>query len=123
MLMGQQKSDLRSIVLVLCLLAAVLPVTAGAGPLPSRADEAPPAADAERARVAAVLARQEVAAALAARGLATQDVERRLAELSPEDLRALARNVDQVQAAGEVPQYIWILLGIFLAVSILVMVF
>jgi hypothetical protein len=70
-----------------------------------------------------VLARQEVAQALAAQGIAREDVERRLAELTPEDLRSLARNVDQVQAAGNVPNYIWILLGIFLAVSILLAVF
>ena len=69
-----------------------------------------------------MLARQEVAQALAAHGIGREDVERRLAQLSPEDLRSVARNVDQVQAAGTVPNYIWILLGIFLAVSILAVV-
>ena len=119
------KSAPRSIVVLLSLLALGLPAVAGAGAIPSRAQEAPSASDsaADRARIEAVLARQEVAQALAAQGIAREDVERRLAELTPEDLRSLARNVDQVQAAGNVPNYIWVLLGIFLAVSILLAVF
>ena len=64
-----------------------------------------------------------MAQALAAHGLRPEEIEGRLAELSPEDLRSLAANVEQVQAAGNVPNYIWILLGIFLAVSILAAVF
>jgi len=108
-------------VLAALLLPAFFPTPARAGSLPSRSQErsASDAAAADRARIEGVLARQEVAVALAAHGLAPEDVERRLADLSPEDLRTLALNVDQVQAAGNVPNYIWILLGIFLAVSIL----
>ena len=78
---------------------------------------------ADLARVSDVVARDEVARALAARGLTPQEVEQRLGRLSDQDLRRLAANLDQVQAAGNVPEYIWILLGIFLAVSILVMIF
>jgi uncharacterized protein YidB (DUF937 family) len=78
---------------------------------------------AELDKVREALAQEEVAQALAAHGLTRDEVERRLAELSPEELRALAANVDQVQAAGSVPNYIWILLAIFLAVSILAVVF
>jgi hypothetical protein len=51
------------------------------------------------------------------------EIQQRLTRLSDEDLHRLATNLDQVQAAGNVPQYIWILLAIFLAVSILVMIF
>ena len=94
-----------------------------AGVIPSKAESGATTADSDRARLQAVLARTEVAQALAAHGLVAKEVEGRLAELSPEDLRALAANVDQLQAAGTVPNYIWILLGIFLAVSILVAVF
>ena len=123
--MENVKSASRSIVVLLSLVALGLPAVAGAGALPSRAQEAPSASDpaADRARIEAVLARQEIAQALTAQGIAQEDVERRLAELSPEDLRSLARNVDQVQAAGNVPNYIWILLGILLAVTILATVF
>ena len=70
-----------------------------------------------------LVARDEVAQALAAHGLTPQEVEQRLGRLSDEDLSRLAANLDQVQAAGSVPEYIWILLAIFLAVSILLMIF
>lgn len=105
-------------------LVLTLPAGAGAEVLPSKAEAAPESGGrSDLARVQSVLARQEVALALAAHGLRQEEVEQRLAELSPEDLRSLAANVDQVQAAGSVPNYIWVLLGIFLAVSILVAVF
>ena len=70
-----------------------------------------------------LVARDEVAQALAAHGLTPQEVGQRLGRLSDEDLSRLAANLDQVQAAGSVPEYIWILLAIFLAVSILLMIF
>lgn len=107
------------------LLAVASPRPAWAGAIPSKAAEDKPASapDASLAKVRDVLARNEVAKALAAHGLSQTEVERRLVELSPEDLRPLAANVDQVQAAGSVPNYIWILLGILLAVSILAAVF
>lgn len=77
---------------------------------------------ADLARVGDALAREEVARALAAHGLGTAEVEQRLGRLSDADLQRLAANVDQVRAAGQVPNYIWVLLGIFLAVSIIVMI-
>ena len=108
----------------LFLIVLALPSGSAAEVLPSKAEAAPESdRGSELARVQSVLARQEVARALAAHGLRPEEVERRLGELSPEDLRCLAANVDQVQAAGSVPNYIWVLLGIFLAVSILVAVF
>jgi hypothetical protein len=105
----------------LCLLAAL---PAHAGRMASRSDET--AGDA-RARsledARALLAREDVARALADHGLSASEVDQRLDQLSDEDLATLASNLDQVQAAGAVPNYIWILLGIFLAVSILVLIF
>ncbi len=78
----------------------------------------------DHARVSDAVARDEVAGALAAQGLTAEGVEERLVRLSDEDLRRLAANLDQVQAAGtQVPDYIWILLGIFLAVTILAVIF
>ena len=111
------------LVLAVLVLGLALPVVATAGVIPSKAEPESPQAASDLARVQTVLARQEVAQALVAHGLRPAEVDQRLAELSPEDLRSLAAHVDQVQAAGEVPKYIWILLGIFLAVSIIVMVF
>jgi hypothetical protein len=104
-------------------ILVVLPVAAAAGPIPSKTESASPDAASDLARVQTVLARQEVAQALVAHGLRPDEVDQRLAQLSPEDLRSLAAHVDQVQAAGNVPNYIWILLGIFLAVSIIIAVF
>ena len=106
------------------LLLLALPTWAPAEPLPSRAEAGPERGpETDRALVQAALARQEVAQALAAQGLNPKEIEGRLAELSPEDLRSLAANVEQVQAAGNVPNYIWILLGILIAVTILATVF
>lgn len=73
-------------------------------------------------RVTDAVGRDEVRQALAALGLQPSEVDARLAQLSDEDLSRLAANLDQVQAAGAVPQYIWILLAVFLAVSIIIMI-
>jgi len=103
------------------LLGWALP--AAAERIASRAESPAAGRAADLARVSDVVARDEVAQALAAHGLTAEEVENRLVRLSDEDLRRLAANLDQVQAAGNVPNYIWILLGIFLAVSILAMIF
>ena len=117
---------LRSIVLT---GAAFLVLAGGArswaGVIASKAEDrsaaSTRAADIERVRE--VFDRQEVAAALQVHGLTPAQTQERLALLSDEDLRSLADDVAVVQAAGDVPKYIWILLAIFLAVSILVAIF
>jgi hypothetical protein len=109
----------RAALAILVLLGVALPSLAG--PIPSKASL--DAQRADRASIETVLAREEVARALAAHGLSPQDVEQRLAQLSPEEMSALAANLDQVQAAGAVPNYIWILLAILMAVTILATVF
>lgn len=108
--------------LLACLWIAA---SAIAAPIPSKAS-APAAGDpsqAERAAIEASLARREVADALAAHGLSREEVELRVAQLSPQDLSALASHLDQIQAAGAVPNYIWILLAILIGVTILATVF
>jgi ParB-like chromosome segregation protein Spo0J len=108
---------------VLGLVVAAVPCLAA--PIPSRAAD-PPALDtsgSDRAAIEGFLGREDVARALAARGLTPQEAESRLARLSPEDVSALAANLDQIQAAGEVPKYIWILLAILMGVTILATVF
>jgi hypothetical protein len=117
--MKRRRQRLAAALAAVCLSS---PVTTWAAAIPSKGEEAPTRA-ADLARIQDVLARQEVARALADRGLPADEVQQRLARLSAEDLRSLAANVDEIQAAGEVPHYIWILLGVFLAVSILVMIF
>jgi hypothetical protein len=107
-------------VALLLLLGSTAP--AAAERIASRTDPAAEARSADLARVSDALAEAGVARALAAQGLSASEVEDRLGRLSDEDVRRLAANVEQVRAAGQVPNYIWILLGIFLAVSIIVMI-
>jgi len=105
----------------LLLVASLLcPVVAQAGRLPSRPEDGAVAArQADLTAVQAIAARAEVRAALAAQGLSPAETDRRLAQLSAEDLRALAAHANQIQAAGSVPNYIWILLAILIAVTII----
>ena len=103
----------RTVVALLALVCVAAPSMGG--PIPSKA--------ADLATVESFLARQEVAQALAANGLSGHEVEQRLARLSAEDLAALAANLDQIQSAGQVPNYIWILLAILIGVTILATVF
>ena len=93
--------------------------------IPSKAADPAPIASSgtDLAQVKAFMARDEVAKALASRGLSPDQVSARLQQLSPQDLHVLAANVSQIQAAGSVPNYIWILLAVFLAVSILAIIF
>jgi uncharacterized protein with beta-barrel porin domain len=110
----------RVIALLLVVAGLLPPVDAGAGRLPSRADDAAAASrQADLAKVQDLVAQSVVREALAAQGLSPAEAQRRLAQLSAEDLRSLAAQTDQIQAAGRVPQYIWILLAILIAVTIL----
>jgi hypothetical protein len=104
-------------------LFLVPPPPASAEPIGSKAEDAAVSRQADLALVRQALERGEVARALAAQGLAAGAIDERLNRLSDEDVRRLAANVAQVQAAGSVPEYIWILLAVFLAVSILAMIF
>jgi hypothetical protein len=105
--------------------------SAFASPIPSKAtapasaiaQDSPDASRADRAAIQASLDRREVADALAAHGLSRHEVELRVAQLSPQDLSALAAHLNQIQAAGNVPNYIWILLAILIGVTIVATVF
>jgi hypothetical protein len=92
-----------------------------AAPIPSRAADPPTlaASEPDRATIETFLAREDVARALAAHGLTSEEVDARLARLSATDVSALAANLQQIQAAGEVPHYIWVLLAILIGVTIL----
>jgi hypothetical protein len=105
--------------LILLALVSVAAPSMG-GPIPSKAADS---RESDLATIESFLARDEVAQALAAQGLSADEVEQRLARLSAEDLSALAANVDQIQSAGAVPNYIWILLAILMGVMILATIF
>jgi hypothetical protein len=96
---------------------------ASAERIASRDESAAAAHPAELAQVRAALSHPEVAKALEAQGLSPTEIEQRLAKLSSEDLQRLSANLDQIQAAGNVPNYVWILLAAFLAVSTLAIIF
>ncbi|MDX1384886.1 MAG: PA2779 family protein [Thermoanaerobaculia bacterium] len=102
------------LVLVLCLQAP-----AWAGPIPSRSVPLEPATAADVATVREFLSHPEVTRALERAGVASEDWEDRLAGLSAEDLAHFADNVEQLQAAGDVPTYIWLLLAALIVVTIL----
>ena len=106
------------------LTAIVLqPAAVSAERIASRGEEAGALRPASAGQAWEVLAQAEVAKALAAQGLPAGEIERRLAQLSAEDLQRLAANLEQIQAAGSVPNYVWILLAAFLAVSTLAIIF
>jgi hypothetical protein len=121
--MAQQGIRLWAAILI-ALLSLAQPGLSLAGPIPSKTD--PPGMSARQADLAQLrdaLARSEVGKALSSRGLPLPEVERRLAQLSDEDLRLLASNLNQIQAAGDVPHYIWVLLAVAIVVWILVTLF
>ena len=120
--------------LVLLIVMLIIPA-AQAAPVPSRSDadtrvEVKLGSLDEGARAASVedvtaelFANDEIARVLEEQGLSSDEVQTRLAQLSPQDLQYLSSNLDQVQAAGTVPDYIWILLAILLGLLILGAIF
>jgi ParB-like chromosome segregation protein Spo0J len=115
---------LRRLVAVLLTALVLLPaLPASAERIASRGDDTDASRPAELAHVREALANAEVAKALAAQGLSAGEIEQRLTRLSAEDLQRLAANLDQIQTAGKVPEYVWILLAVFLAVSTLAIIF
>lgn len=115
---------LRRLLTALLIALVLLPaMPAFAERIASRGEDEGTSRPAAVAQVREVLAQAEVAKALAAQGLSPGEVEQRLARLSAEDLQRLAGNLEQVQAAGSVPEYVWIILAVFLAVSTLAIIF
>jgi hypothetical protein len=104
-----------------CLLGSTLP--ANADRMPSRAATADGERARDLARASDLVAREQVARALSARGLSAAEAEARLARLSDADLHRLAGNLSELQAAGNVPNYVWIALAAFLIVSTLALIF
>jgi hypothetical protein len=107
-------------VLALVLIAAV---PAFAGPVPSKTatNQSIDSRDADLALVRSVAANEQVANALRANGFTQEQVNQRLAQLSPQDLHQLAQNVNQLQAAGLTKQeWIWIGVGAIAALILVI---
>lgn len=113
----------RSALVVVLLMVPFLAVPSFAAPVPSKtaANQSLATRDADLALVRDVAANQQVAEVLAARGFTQQQVNQKLAQLSPQDLHQLAQNLNQLQAAGLTQQeWIWIGIGALAALILIV---
>ena len=103
-------------------LAVAYTPQAQAFPTPSKTavDQALAERERDLAALDAVLDQEEVMGVLADHGFTREEANQRLAQLSPEELSALAAQADQLQAAGQrVPNYIWVLIAVLIIVVIL----
>ena len=108
---------------VLVLMVALVAIPALAAPVPSKtaANQTLASRDADLALVRNVASNDEVAKVLADRGFSQEQVNQKLAQLSPQDLHQLAQNLDQLQAAGLTKQeWIWIGIGALAALILIV---
>ena len=113
----------RFIFSVLILLTIFAAVPGFAGPVPSKtaANQSLDQRAADIAVVRDVLSHDEVARALEARGFTREQVDQKLAQLSPQDLHQLAQNLNQLQAAGLTQQeWIWIGIGALAALILVI---
>jgi TolA-binding protein len=109
--------------LVLLFVFAFAAIPALAGPMPSKtaANQSIDSRDADIALIRDVAANAQVSQALAARGFTQEEVNQRLAQLSSQDVRQLAQNLDQLQAAGLTKQeWIWIGIGALAALILVI---
>jgi hypothetical protein len=106
---------------VLVLAFAAIPAFAGQVPSKTAADQSIDQRAADLALVRDVAANEQVAKVLTDRGFTKEQVDQRLAQLSPQDLHQLAQNMDQVQAAGFTRQeWIWIGIGALAALILVI---
>lgn len=113
------------LMMVVALLAGIAaPVAAMQTPSKTTPDQSLADRQAELANIQAVVAQPEITAALAQHGFTDDQVQQRLAQLSPDEIHALSSQLDQLQAAGSsVPKYIWILIAVLLGLLILGAIF
>jgi predicted PurR-regulated permease PerM len=112
-----------SSVVFVVVLALMVAVPSFAAPMPSKtaANQSLDSRAADLALVRDIAANEQVANALAARGFTQEQVNQRLAQLSPQDLHQLAQNLDQLQAAGLTRQeWIWVGLGALAALILVI---
>ena len=111
----------RLIVLALVVSLAAIPVFAGPVPSKTAANQSIETRTADLALVRDVAANEQVANALRANGFTQDEVNQRLAQMSPQDLHQLAQNLDQLQAAGLTKQeWIWIGVGAIAALILVI---
>jgi len=109
------------LLVVILLTFAAIPAFAGTVPSKTAANQSLEARDADLTVVRSVAANEQVAAVLTANGFTQQQVEQRLAQMSPQDLHQLAQNLEQLQPAGLTKQeWIWIGIGALAALILVV---
>ena len=110
-----------SVVFILLIAVAAMPAFAGVVPSKTAVNQSLAQRDADLALVRGVVGHDEVAAVLAQHGLSPQQVNDKVAQLSPQDLHQLAQNLDQLQAAGLTKQErLWVGLGALAALILIV---
>lgn len=112
----------RSMPFIFILLIAVTAMPAFAGVVPSKTavNQSLAQREADLALVRDVVANEQVAAGLAQHGLTQQQVNDKVAQLSPQDLHQLAQNLNQLQAAGLTKQeWAWIAIA---AIAVIVLI-
>ena len=105
------------------LLLTLVAMPALAGPVPSKtaANQSLESRDADLAVVRSVAANEQVSAVLSAHGFTREQIDQRLAQMSPQDLHQLAQNLEQLQPAGLTRQeWIWIGIGALAALILVI---
>ena len=105
------------------LLAVAIAVPSFAAPMPSKtaANQSLDSRAADIALVRDVTANEQVARVLTEHGFTQDQVNSKIAQLSPQDLHQLAQNLDQLQAAGLTRQeWIWVGLGALAALILVI---
>lgn len=112
-----------SVIVVVVALFIALPSFAAPMPSKTAANQSLESRQADLAVVRDVVANEQVAQVLTARGFTPDEVNARVAQLSPQDLHQLAQNLDQLQAAGLTKQeWTWIVLGALAAILIVLVI-
>ncbi len=112
-----------SLLFVVAVLIVVTAIPAIAAPVPSKtaANQSLDSRAADIALVRDVVSSEEVARALASRGFSQEQVNQKLAQLSPQDLHQLAGNLSQLQAAGLTnQQWLYVAIGAIAALIIVI---
>jgi hypothetical protein len=113
----------KKFIFVVALLFVFAAIPALAGPVPSKtaANQSLDSRDADLASVRAVAANEQVSAVLTANGFTQEEIDQRLAQMSPQDLQQLSQNLEQLQPAGLTRQeWIWIGIGALAALILIV---
>jgi hypothetical protein len=113
----------RPLFFVVVLLVAVVAIPAFAGPVPSKtaANQSLDSREADLTVIRDIAANDQVAAVLTAHGFSSDEVNQRLAQMSPQDLHQLSQNLEQLQPAGLTRQeWIWIGIGALAALILVI---